>query len=82
MRLIISVMVFLGVLNSITFAMYERTGEFGTLMALGNRGRRFVSLIFVENCFAWIVRMYRWSSDWRVVCESHFCDRHSHAAAA
>lgn len=49
MKLIISVMVFLGVLNSITLAMYERTGEFGTLMALGNRGRSLLWLIFVEN---------------------------------
>jgi len=49
MRIIILVMVLLSVLNSITLAVHERTGEFGTLMALGNRGAELFRLIFLEN---------------------------------
>jgi len=50
MKLIILVMVLLGVLNSIVLSLNERTGEFGTLMALGNRGMDLFRLIFAENC--------------------------------
>lgn len=50
MKLIILVMVLLGVLNSIILALHERTGEFGTLLALGNRGSDLFRLIVVENC--------------------------------
>ena len=36
-KLIILVMVLLSVANSVNMSMFERTGEFGTMMALGNR---------------------------------------------
>lgn len=49
MRLIILVMVLLGVLNSVILTVQERTGEFGTLLALGNRGRDLFRLIVAEN---------------------------------
>jgi len=49
MRFIILVMVLLGVLNSIVLSIYERTGEFGTLLALGNRGTELFRLILLEN---------------------------------
>lgn len=51
MRIIILIMVLLSVLNSITLAVHERTGEFGTLMALGNRSIELFRLIFLENTF-------------------------------
>lgn len=50
MRLIILLMVLLGVLNSVILAVHERTGEFGTLMALGNRSLDLFRLIVTENC--------------------------------
>ena len=50
MRVIILVTVLLGVLNSIILAVHERTGEFGTLMAMGNQGMDLFRLILVENC--------------------------------
>jgi putative ABC transport system permease protein len=49
MRFIILVMVLLGVLNSVILAVHERTGEFGTLMALGNRDLDLFRLILAEN---------------------------------
>ena len=49
MRIIILLMVLLGVLNSIVLAAHERTGEFGTLLALGNRGIDLFRLIVAEN---------------------------------
>lgn len=49
MMVIILIMVLLGVLNSIILAVHERTGEFGTLMAFGNRGPDLFRLIFWEN---------------------------------
>ncbi|MEJ2553416.1 MAG: ABC transporter permease [Gammaproteobacteria bacterium] len=49
MRLIILIMVLLGVLNSVILAVQERIGEFGTMLALGNRGRDLFRLIVAEN---------------------------------
>lgn len=49
LQLIILVMVLLSVANSVNMAIYERTGEFGTLMALGDRRRGIFKLILVEN---------------------------------
>ena len=49
MMIIILIMVLLGVLNSIILTVHERTGEFGTLMAFGNRGPELFRLIFWEN---------------------------------
>jgi putative ABC transport system permease protein len=49
LRIIILLMVFLSVANSVNMSVFERVGEFGTMMALGNRGSRVFALIIVEN---------------------------------
>ena len=49
LRLIILGMVLLSVANSINMNIYERTGEFGTLMALGSRRRRIFGLVMIES---------------------------------
>lgn len=49
LRFIILLMVLLSVANSVNMSVFERVGEFGTMMALGNRGRRVFSLILAEN---------------------------------
>lgn len=50
LRVIILVMVLLSVFNSVNMSVFERVGEFGTMMALGNRGRSIFTLIVMENC--------------------------------
>lgn len=49
LRIIILLMVLLSVANSVNMSVFERVGEFGTMMALGSRGRRVFSLIIIEN---------------------------------
>ena len=49
LRIIILVMVLLSVSNSVNMSVFERVGEFGTMMALGNRGSRVFALIVTEN---------------------------------
>lgn len=49
LRLIILLMVLLSVANSVNMSVFERVGEFGTMMALGNRSRRVFTLIVMEN---------------------------------
>jgi len=49
LRMIILLMVLLSVANSVNMSIFERVGEFGTMMALGNRKRRVFSLIMAEN---------------------------------
>jgi len=49
LRIIILLMVLLSVANSVNMSVFERIGEFGTMMALGNRSRRIFSLIIMEN---------------------------------
>ena len=49
LQTIIFIMVFLSVANSVNISMFERTGEFGTLMALGNRRNMVFRLALVEN---------------------------------
>ena len=49
LRLIILAMVLLSVANSVNMSMFERQGEFGTMMALGNPGRHVFRLILVES---------------------------------
>jgi putative ABC transport system permease protein len=49
LRIIILLMVLLSVANSINMSVFERVGEFGTMMALGNRGGSIFSLILLEN---------------------------------
>jgi putative ABC transport system permease protein len=49
LRIIILVMVLLSVSNSVNMSVFERVGEFGTMMALGNRSSRVFALIVTEN---------------------------------
>ena len=49
LQLIILVLVLLSVANSVNMSAFERVGEFGTMMALGNRGNHVFRLLVVEN---------------------------------
>ncbi|TCO83409.1 putative ABC transport system permease protein [Plasticicumulans lactativorans] len=49
LQLIILVMVALSVSNSVNINIFERTGEIGTLLALGNRRRDVFWLLVLEN---------------------------------
>lgn len=49
LRLIILGMVLLGVANSVNMSVMERLGEFGTMLALGNRRRDVFALVMLEN---------------------------------
>jgi putative ABC transport system permease protein len=49
LRIIILMMVLLSVVNSVNMSVFERVGEFGTMMAVGNRSRMVFALIIAEN---------------------------------
>lgn len=49
LRSIILIMVLLSVANSVNMTVMERVGEFGTMMALGDRRRRTFGLIVAES---------------------------------
>ncbi len=49
LRVIILVMVLLSVINSVNMTVFERVGEFGTMMALGNRRGAVFNLIVAES---------------------------------
>jgi putative ABC transport system permease protein len=49
LQFIILLMVLLSVMNSVNMAVHERIGEFGTLMALGNKQVDIFRLILQEN---------------------------------
>jgi len=49
LQLIILIAVLLSVANSVNMNIFERTGEFGTLMALGNKSRTIFQLAITEN---------------------------------
>jgi len=48
-RVIIFMMVILSVANVVNMSIFERTGEFGTMRALGNNGGQVMQLIFCES---------------------------------
>jgi len=48
-RLILAVIILLGILNTITMSVIERTGEIGTAMALGVRRRGILRLFIAEG---------------------------------
>jgi putative ABC transport system permease protein len=48
LQLIILIMVLLSVANSVNMSVFERVGEFGTMMALGNRSGQIFGLILRE----------------------------------
>ncbi len=49
LQFIILVMLVLSVASTINMAVFERTGEFGTLLAIGLRRREIFKLVLVEN---------------------------------
>jgi putative ABC transport system permease protein len=49
LRLIVLLMVLLGVANSVNMSVFERVGDFGTMMALGNRRIDVFKLVMLEN---------------------------------
>ena len=55
LQLIILVMVLLSVANSVNMSIFERTGEFGTMMALGNRSSQIFRLIVVESLLLGVI---------------------------
>ena len=48
-RLILAVIILLGILNTTTMSVIERTGEIGTCMALGFKRRRILRLFIAEG---------------------------------
>jgi putative ABC transport system permease protein len=55
LTVIVSVIVVLGIANTMTMAVFERTREIGTIMALGARRRRVVGMFVVEGAFLGVV---------------------------
>jgi putative ABC transport system permease protein len=49
LQAIILLMVLLGVVNSVNTTVFERTSEFGTMRALGNRGKTVFGIIVLES---------------------------------
>lgn len=49
LQIIILIMVLLSVANSVNMSIFERVGEFGTMMALGNDSHQVFRLIISEN---------------------------------
>lgn len=54
---IIIVIVAFGILNTITMAVFERTAEFGVMMAMGTKPHQVVSLILMESIFLGLVSL-------------------------
>jgi putative ABC transport system permease protein len=55
LQVIILVMVLLSVANSVNMSVYERVGEFGTMMALGNSRRYVTRLIIIEGALLGVI---------------------------
>lgn len=55
LRLIILLMVLLSVANSVNMTLFERTREFGTLLALGDRPARVFQLIMAESALLGLI---------------------------
>lgn len=55
LQIIILMMVALGVANSINMSIFERTGEFGTMLALGNRSGQVFNLILCESLLLGVI---------------------------
>jgi len=55
LRLIILLMVLLSVANSVNMTLFERTREFGTMLALGNRPRAVFQLILTESAMLGLI---------------------------
>jgi putative ABC transport system permease protein len=55
LQLIVVAMVLLSVANTVNMSVFERTGEFGTMRALGNRGIDVTRLVLVENALLGVI---------------------------
>jgi putative ABC transport system permease protein len=55
LQFIILAMVLLSVTNTVNMTVFERTGEFGTMRALGNRGADVFVLILVESALVGLI---------------------------
>ncbi len=55
-------MVLLSVANTVNMSVFERIGEFGTMRALGNRGRQVFALILIESVLLGLHRRQRSAS--------------------
>jgi putative ABC transport system permease protein len=55
LQAIILLSVLLSVANSVNMTIFERTGEFGTLMALGTRRGPIFRLVIFENVFVGLI---------------------------
>jgi putative ABC transport system permease protein len=55
LQLIVLGMVLLGVTNSVNMSVFERVGEFGTMMALGDRRVKVLRLILMENAMLGLI---------------------------
>jgi len=55
LQMIILAMLLLSVVNSVNMTVFERVGEFGTMLALGNRGSHVFRLIMTESVMLGII---------------------------
>jgi putative ABC transport system permease protein len=55
LQVIILILVLLSVANSINMSVFERVGEFGTMMALGNRTSELFRLILAESLLLGVI---------------------------
>lgn len=55
MRVMVAVIIVLGVSNMLVMNVLERTGEIGTLMALGIRRRKVVALFILESFYLGVI---------------------------
>ena len=55
LRLIVLLMVLLMVANTVNMTVFERIGEFGTLMAIGNRSGDIFRLVVLENALVGMI---------------------------
>jgi len=54
-RLIVAMIIVLGISNTLIMSVLERTGEIGTLLALGFRRRRIIQLFYTEGIYLGII---------------------------
>ena len=55
LQIIVLAMVMFGVANAVNMAVFERTGEFGTMRAVGDNARKIFSLVLVEGAVLGLV---------------------------
>lgn len=55
LQIIVLAMVMFGVANAVNMAVFERTGEFGTMRAVGDNARKIFSLVLVEGALLGLI---------------------------